>query len=85
MGETLNLKEELAALCHDQWSGWMRYLFSKATPLPDGGVYLPSWAVERWQRQMETDYLDLTEQERESDRTEADRFLALAVSTAPSR
>lgn len=38
----LDLREALAALAHEQWSGWMRYLFSRGCSYPgtdgdDGG------------------------------------------------
>lgn len=38
---------------------------------------MPSWGVERWQRQTNTPYTELSEKEQESDRTEADKFIAL--------
>jgi len=71
------LREAMAHLCHEQWSGWMRYLFSKGALNEDGTWTMPSWAVKRWQRQMITPYSDLSEDEQDSDRKEADRFLAL--------
>jgi hypothetical protein len=61
------LREELADLAHEQWSGWMRYLFE-------------NWnddSVARWKRQMETPYTELSEEEQDSDRKEADRVLAV--------
>lgn len=87
-GEAINdeaLVEKLAAFAHDkQWSGWMRYLFSKCSspyttddfrrPMP-GDVAIPAWAVERWTRQMQTPYAELPEEERESDRAEARKIL----------
>lgn len=72
-----DLREKLAALAHEQWSGWMRYMFSKAPVNEDGSWTMPAWAVERWQRQMQTPYSDLSEEEKASDRTEAGRVLAL--------
>lgn len=70
------LRERLAALCHDQWSGWMRHLFSKCqTPAPTGNIYIPRPPRERWQRQMNTPYAELSESEKDSDRKEADRIL----------
>lgn len=66
------IREILADLCHRQWSGWMKYLFSKGTFNEDGTWTMPSWAVERWKRQMETPYAQLSESEQESDRTEAE-------------
>lgn len=73
----MELKEQLADLCHEQWSGWMRYMFSKAPLNEDGSWTMPAEFVERWQRQMNTSYAELSEPEQNSDRTEADKFLAL--------
>jgi hypothetical protein len=70
-------RERLAEYAHTAWSGWMRYLFEKSTANPDGTVTIPAWAVERWQRQMQTAYADLPESEKASDRAEADAMLAI--------
>jgi hypothetical protein len=64
-------REVLAAIAHSQWSGWMKYLFSK---MENGTI--PRWAMERWSRQMNTEYKCLPEIEKESDRVEADKYLA---------
>lgn len=71
------LREQLAALAHEQWSGWMRYLFGKCTYPGPSGVRMPSEWAERWMRQMNTPYAELSEAEKESDRLEADRVLDL--------
>jgi len=71
------MREELASLCHEQWSGWMKYLFGKSKKNDDGTVTIPLWAVDRWGHQMNTRYEDLSELEQESDRNEADRFITL--------
>lgn len=79
--------ELLAALAHDQWSGWMKYLFEKcqqaastrATFYNGPGVVIPAPSVERWVRQMNTPYADLPEEEKESDRVEARKVLNLLV------
>lgn len=74
------LRESLAAYAHEAWSGWMSYMLS------DGcgwvGPYNEEWCIEadkvrRWHRQMETPYADLPESEKESDREQADKILAL--------
>lgn len=75
-------REKLADLCHKQWSGWMKYLFSKCETLPtlslNGDIIvIPTWAVERWKRQINTPYKDLSEEEKNSDRKEADKFIEL--------
>lgn len=67
-------RERLAEYAHDAWSGWMRYLFSKGTFNDDGTWTMPEWAVERWTRQMDTDYHDLPEGEKETDKKEANRI-----------
>ena len=72
-----DLREDLAELAHDQWAGWMRYLFSKGIHHYDGTWTMPAWAVERWQRQMNTPYAELSDTEQDSDRNEADKFLKI--------
>lgn len=71
------LREELSAYSHSSWAGWMKYLFSKAERNPDDSVTIPSDSVERWYRQMETEYANLPEDEKKSDREEADKMLAI--------
>ena len=76
----MDKKELLAEFAHKQWSGWMKYLFSKCVnPIePDTGtVIVPKWAVERWVRQMNSSYNELTEKEKESDRDEASKILKI--------
>lgn len=79
--------EVLAEYAHQAWSGWMEYLFSKCEPkFREGSLEIPSWAVERWKRQMTTPYTDLPDGEKESDREEARRmlrFLDEAEATLP--
>ena len=73
------MEEELAAVAHEQWSGWMRYLFGKSTHNLDGTVTIPAWAVERWKRQLNTPYDDLSEPEKESDRVEARKYIRILL------
>lgn len=69
------VREDLARYAHKQWSGWMEYLFEKSELNPDGTVTIPKWAVDRWKRQIETEYDDLSDMEKESDLKEADGML----------
>lgn len=71
------LRERLAEYAHSAWSGWMRYLFSKCYNTIDGRATIPIWAVDRWTRQSETEYAALPEEEKRSDRQEADKMLAV--------
>lgn len=70
-----DIREQLAELSHEQWAGWMKYLFLNSTEGEDGQVIIPASLVVRWKRQMNTPYLGLPENEKESDRVEADKIL----------
>ena len=69
--------EDLADYAHCAWSGWMEHLFKQCTHNPDGTVTIPKWAVLRWKRQLNTDYVNLFPSEKESDRTQAQRILGI--------
>ena len=72
-----DLREQLAALAHEQWAGWMTYLFEKSVVGDDGSVEIPADLASRWKRQMNTSYVNLPENEKESDRAEADRMIGV--------
>ncbi len=76
MGE---LREKLAAMQHEQWSGWMEYLFKrcKRAYLMSDELTIVEGDVQRWKRQVATPYTDLPENEKESDRIEADKYIDL--------
>jgi hypothetical protein len=59
------LREELAALEHEQWIHWTKHLLANQTPEN----------VTRWERQCRTPYSALTEREKNSDRKWADKVL----------
>jgi hypothetical protein len=67
--------EWAAANEHARWARWQSYLHSKCTRNADGSMTIPSDLVERWQRQMETPYEQLSEVEKESDREEVRPYL----------
>jgi len=62
-----NLIEKLAALEHEQWAHWTRYMLDNLTPEN----------IQRWRRQIETPYEDLSEKEKESDRVWARKVMEL--------
>ena len=72
-----DLREQLAALAHTQWSGWMKHLFHVSVYGADNTVIIDKYYVERWKRQAYAGYGELTESEKTSDRKEADRILGL--------
>ncbi len=61
------LREQLAELEHVQWATWTKYFIENLTPIN----------IERWQRQIETPYKELTEKEKDSDREWADKIIKL--------
>ena len=73
------LREKMAAQAHVSWSGWMEYLFKQCSAAGFGGLLIPKESVVRWNRQCTTPYADLPENEKKSDRVEADRYLAIVA------
>lgn len=69
-------REILSHCIHETWCTWMKYMFHKSILNADGTVTIPRWAVERWKRQAYTVYANLSEQEKTSDRIEADKILS---------
>lgn len=60
-------KKKMAEIQHDIWSHWMRFMFSCGTFDENGDWVMPKQKAERWQRQMNTKYQDLSEKEQQSD------------------
>lgn len=62
-----SLTEELAALEHRQWAHWTKYMLENLTPEN----------IERWKRQCETEYTDLSEKEKNSGREWAEKAMGI--------
>lgn len=77
MNENKRLIEALSDQAHISWSGWQQYVFDKSTKNSDGTYTIPADLVDRWMRQIKTDYKDLSEKEKESDRIEARKYLKI--------
>ena len=73
---SVGIRERLADVQHAIWAHWMRYLFSVSIENHDGAVTIPADKVARWKRQINTEYTNLTEREKDSDREQADKVLA---------
>jgi hypothetical protein len=74
------LLEPLAAIEHERWCHWQRYVHSRCLPHGgDGALLIPADLVKRWNEQINTPYPRLTETEKESDREQVRRYLPLIV------
>lgn len=73
------LREKLAAIEHERWSDWQRYMHSKmlTNDNEDKYYHLKNMWFKRWQRQIETPYANLTDQEQASDMEQVDRYWPL--------
>jgi len=76
------MKEKLAALQHDIWSHWMRYLFSCCKKSNSGNLIIPKDKVNHWKRQVSLKYDKLSEKEKDNDRDQADKILKLFKSSS---
>lgn len=75
LGEML---EPLAAIEHERWSHWQRYMHGKCIPQgSEGALLIPAELVKRWERQFNTPYAALTDKEQESDREQVRLYLPL--------
>ena len=81
-----SLREALAALEHEQWAHWTRYMLGALKEVIGLGFYeardnnidlsVVREHLARWERQIATPYAELTEAEKNSDREWADKVLA---------
>jgi len=84
------LREEMAKQEHDRWARWQKYFFSQCEIKPQnqvGGmddryVYfaLLKDRYNRWERQINTPYEKLSEEEKDSDRRETEPYLTIMKS-----
>lgn len=72
-----DLLEQLAAIEHERWSHWQRYMHDKGQRNDDGSLTIPAALISRWDRLIRTPYSELTDEERESDREQVRRYLTI--------
>ena len=69
------LKEKLATIEHERWADWQRHVHCMCIPSAiENGMVIPTHLVQQWERQINTSYADLSEEERQSDRDQVDRY-----------
>lgn len=69
--------EQLADIEHQRWSDWQKYMHSKMEPDGREFMLLPYSLFTRWERQIHTNYSELSEHEKQSDRDQVDRYWLL--------
>lgn len=73
------LVDELAAVEHERWAHWQRYVHDHCERQHDGSLVIPAELAARWEAQIETPYVRLTEREKESDREQVRRYLPVII------
>lgn len=77
------LWEQLADIEHQRWSDWQKWCH-KVLREECGSPELEK-VLERWDKQIETEYKDLSEKEKDSDRVQVDRYFPVIKSFFASR
>lgn len=67
--------QRLAAIEHERWAHWQRYVHDRCERRKDGSLVIPAELAARWEAQIETPYEDLTDDEQQSDREQVARYL----------
>ncbi len=79
------LIERLAEIEHQRWSDWQRYVHEQTLPLNPADPCRPrdAWIsardIEHWERLIATEYANLPEYSKQSDRDQVARYLPLIV------
>lgn len=79
-----SLLEEVSDKVHNVWMNWMEYFLkqschSRQAATIEINVDIKTW--NRWMRQMKTPYEDLPENEKESDRKIAQKYIKIIQKT----
>jgi hypothetical protein len=77
--EGKQLVDELAAIEHERWAHWQRYVHDHCERQQDGSLVIPAELAARWEAQIETPYVELTEREKDSDREQVRRYLPTII------
>ena len=72
-----SVTERLAEYAHVAWSGWLQYMFKQGRLSGTGELVIPKELALRWNRQMSTPYDALPDDEKNSDRQEARKMIAI--------
>ena len=72
--------EQMADIEHKRLSSWQKWMHECSTKNADGSLTIPADKVERWERQITTEYKDLPEEEKESDRKQVYPYMDIITS-----
>ena len=74
------LVDELAAIEHERWSHWQRFLHSQCIAHgDDGSLLMPGHLAKRWAMQFSTPFHSLSEAEKNSDREQVQKYLPTII------
>lgn len=72
------LFEKLAAIEHERWADWQRYVHSKCMPSADDGIWqIGENFIKHWEKEIATPYSELSEAQKNSDRDQVLRYWKL--------
>ncbi len=73
--ESARAVDRLAAIEHERWAHWQRYVHDQCERREDGALVVPAELAQRWETQMSTPYDELSDEEQESDREQVRKYL----------
>lgn len=71
--------ERLAAIEHERWAHWQRYIHGQCKRQEDGSLVIPAELATRWETQLATPYAELSKHEQDSDREQVRRYLPTII------
>lgn len=77
--------ERLAEIEHERWAHWQMYVHAQCERREDGSMVIPAALADRWQRQIDTSYGALSEEEKASDREQVQRYLPAIIEALADR
>lgn len=76
--QATDLREKLAAIEHERWADWQKWMHNRAVNCGDPfGLHFTKSDVDHWNRQINTPYTELHEDEQISDQEQVDRYWPL--------
>lgn len=69
----------LAAVEHERWAHWQRYLHDQCERRDDGSLVIPADLARRWEEQISTPYADLSAEEQHSDQEQVMKYLPVVI------